>query len=75
VRGTDLEGAEVVVEDEGGVLARALQHETDHLEGMLYLDRLTPARRREALDAVRDRGWRADGILTWDPRETEAAEV
>ncbi len=75
VTGTDLDGAEVAVEDEGGVLARALQHEVDHLEGMLYLDRLTPVRKREALDAVRDRGWRADGILTWDPREMEAAEV
>jgi peptide deformylase len=75
VRGTDLDGTEVVVEDEGGVLARALQHEVDHLEGMLYLDRLTPHRKREALDAVRDRGWRAGGILTWDPQEREAAEV
>jgi len=75
VRGTDLDGAEVVVEDEGGVLARALQHEVDHLEGMLYLDRLTPQRKREALDAVRDRGWRAGGILTWDPQAMEAAEV
>lgn len=75
VTGTDLDGAEVVLEDEGGVLARALQHEVDHLEGTLYLDRLTPARKREALDAVRDRGWRAGGILTWDPSEMEAAEV
>lgn len=75
VVGTDLEGAEVVVEDEGGVLARALQHEVDHLDGVLYLDRLSPARRREALDAVRDRGWRAQGVLTWDPREMDAADV
>ena len=73
--GIDLEGAEVVVEDEGGVLARALQHEVDHLEGSLYLDRLSPARKREALDAVRERGWRTHGILTWDPRELEAADV
>ena len=75
VTGTDLDGAEVVVEDEGGVLARALQHEVDHLEGSLYLDRLVPARRREALDAVRDRGWRARNLLTWDPRELDAADV
>ena len=75
VTGTDLDGAVVTVEDEGGVLARALQHEVDHLEGSLYLDRLTAARRREALDAVRDRGWRARGLLTWDPREIEAADV
>src|SRR5699024_10254116 len=75
VTGIDLEGQEVRVEDEGGVLARALQPEVDHLDGSLYLDRLSPARRREALDAVRDRGWRSRGILTWDPREMDAADV
>lgn len=69
VRGTDLEGRPVEIADEGGVLARCLQHEVDHLDGRLYLDRLTPARRRAALDAVRDRGWRRAGRLTWDPRE------
>ena len=75
VTGIDLEGDEVVLEDEGGVLARALQHEMDHLDGSLYLDRLSPALRREALDAVTQRGWRARGLLTWDPRELEAADV
>ncbi|GAA1334650.1 peptide deformylase [Brachybacterium sp. NBEC-018] len=75
VTGTDLDGQEVVVEDEGGVLARCLQHEVDHLDGSLYLDRLSPARRREALDAVTARAWRARGILTWDPRERLAEEV
>ena len=75
VTGMDLDGQEVVVEDTGGVLARALQHEVDHLEGTLYLDRLTPARRREALDAVTARGWRAEGLRAWDPRQIEAADV
>lgn len=75
VTGTDLEGRPVSLEDEGGVLARALQHEVDHLEGSLYLDRLSPARRREALDAVTARGWRAGGVLSWDPRQVEAADV
>lgn len=74
VVGTDLDGAEVVVEGTE-LMARCLQHEVDHLDGSLYLDRLTPARRREALDAVRERGWRAGGILTWDPRELDAADV
>ena len=45
VTGTDLR-VEVIVEDEGGALSRALQHEVDHLDGSLFLDRLTPARRR-----------------------------
>lgn len=75
VRGTDLEGADVLVEDEGGVLARALQHEVDHLDGILYVERLSPALRREALDAVTSRGWRARGLLSWDPGATTQEEV
>lgn len=75
VTGIDLDGNEVVVEDEGGVLARCLQHEVDHLDGSLYVDRLSPAHRREALDAVTARGWRARGILSWDPTRLTASEV
>lgn len=75
VTGIDLEGNEVVVEDEGGILARCLQHECDHLDGSLYLDRLGPRERREALDAVSERGWRARGILSWDPTRLSADEV
>lgn len=69
VRGIDLEGRPVEVADDGGVLARCLQHEVDHLDGRLYLDRLSPAHRRAALDAVRTRGWRETGRISWDPRE------
>ena len=55
-RGVDLEGN--VVEVSGtGVLAQALQHETDHLEGRLYIHRLTPERRREAMRRIRTSGW------------------
>jgi peptide deformylase len=75
VTGTDLEGAPVVLEDHGGVLARCLQHEVDHLDGKLYLDRLDPEYRRRALDAVTARGWRARGIRSWDPRHTDAEQV
>lgn len=56
VRGTDLDGAEVQVEGTGQ-LAQALQHETDHLNGMLYLDRLSKANRREAMKAIRESDW------------------
>jgi peptide deformylase len=42
-----------------GFLARALQHETDHLEGKLYVDRLTGDTRRRALRAVRAAPWAA----------------
>lgn len=36
-------------------LARILQHEVDHLDGVLYLDRIEPPHRREALRALRER--------------------
>ncbi len=54
VEGTDLDGREVVVEGEG-LMARALQHEMDHLDGMLYIDRLDRANRKRAMKAIRER--------------------
>jgi peptide deformylase len=44
VRGLDREGREVTV-DGSGLLARALQHEIDHLDGVIFLDRLRGIRR------------------------------
>jgi peptide deformylase len=40
-----------------GVLAEALQHEQDHLDGKVYLQRLEPTVRREAMAAVRRAPW------------------
>jgi peptide deformylase len=56
VRGIDLDGKEIEVSGTG-VLAQALQHETDHLNGMLYLDRLDKDTRREAMKQVRESDW------------------
>ncbi|WP_460773391.1 peptide deformylase [Microbacterium sp. GXF7504] len=56
VVGVDVDGNEVVLEG-AGLLAQALQHETDHLDGMLYLDRLDKERRRVALRQVRESDW------------------
>ncbi|GAB2839004.1 peptide deformylase [Microbacterium insulae] len=56
VTGIDLDGAEVVLEGEG-LMAQALQHETDHLDGMLYLKRLTPEERRIAMREIRESDW------------------
>ena len=44
VEATDLEGEPVTVEGEG-LLAICLQHELDHLEGKLFLDRISPLKR------------------------------
>ncbi len=56
VEGIDLDGNPVVVEGEG-LMARALQHETDHLDGKLYIDRLDRANRKKALKAIREANW------------------
>ncbi|WP_431803961.1 peptide deformylase [Microbacterium sp. bgisy203] len=56
VEGIDLDGAEIVLEGDG-LLAQALQHETDHLDGMLYLSRLSPEDRRTAMREVRESDW------------------
>lgn len=50
--GTDLEGNEVVVEGED-IWARLINHEVDHLNGKLYIDRLTKEARREAMRELR----------------------
>jgi len=51
-RGQDQHGEPVVIEG-SGLLARALQHETDHLDGILYIDTLTGDARRQALRELR----------------------
>ncbi len=45
VKGLDLEGRERVYEAQG-LLARMFQHEIDHLNGILFIDRLGPIKRR-----------------------------
>jgi peptide deformylase len=54
--GFTMYGEPVTVEG-SDVLARALQHETDHLDGVLFLDRLDPATRKQAMKAIRETDW------------------
>ncbi|MBV2364763.1 peptide deformylase [Streptomonospora nanhaiensis] len=56
VTGVDLRNEPVTVSGEG-LMARCLQHEVDHLDGMLYLDRLDRDTRRTAMRAVRQAPW------------------
>ncbi|MGY1436795.1 peptide deformylase [Streptomyces reniochalinae] len=56
-RGFDKDGTPLVIEGTG-YFARCLQHETDHLFGRTYLDRLSKRDRKEALRQMEDR--RAD---------------
>ena len=52
IEARDLDGAEVRLELEG-MSARVVQHELDHLDGTLIIDRTTPDGRREALAVLR----------------------
>jgi len=54
LEGRDENGAEVAYDLEG-MAARIAQHEYDHLDGKLMLDRTTPDARREAMAALRPR--------------------
>jgi peptide deformylase len=51
-----LDGSVLEIRGEG-LLAQALQHEIDHLDGYLYLDRLSTEERKLAFKALRDQPW------------------
>ena len=51
--GFDVKGQAITVEGEK-LLARVLQHEVDHLDGILFIDRLESEHRTRALTALRD---------------------
>jgi peptide deformylase len=55
-RGFNMYGDETQIVGDG-LLARCVQHETDHLDGVLFLDRLDAARRKEAMKAIRAAEW------------------
>ena len=55
-KGFDMHGEPVVIEG-SEMLARAIQHETDHLDGVLFIDRLDKAQRKLALKAIREAEW------------------
>lgn len=56
VHGFTVMGEPVTVVGEG-LLARCLQHEYDHLDGTLYVDRLRGAAKKEAMRAIRNNGY------------------
>ena len=67
VTGLDADGSPITLEGTG-LFARMLQHETGHLDGFLYLDRLVGRHARAAKRAVKSHGWGVPG-LTWMPGE------
>ncbi|GGN34335.1 peptide deformylase [Streptomyces fuscichromogenes] len=46
-----------------GFLARCIQHETDHLDGVLFIDRLTPVQQERWLATLREAAWFDENAL------------
>ena len=55
-KGFDMHGEPVTIEGHD-LLARAIQHETDHLDGIVFIDRLTPELRKQAMKEIRESEW------------------
>jgi peptide deformylase len=56
VSGTTVEGKQVNLEAEG-LLAQVFQHEIDHLDGKVYIDRLDAEARKVSMAALRETSW------------------
>ena len=56
VEGVDLDGAPLELSGHG-LMAQALQHEVDHLDGHLYIEGLEPEIKREAMRSIRQSPW------------------
>jgi peptide deformylase len=54
--GFDVNGEPVTIES-SDLLARAIQHETDHLDGILFIDRLDREARKAAMKTIRESDW------------------
>lgn len=65
VTGVDLDQNPIRIEAEGW-FARIFQHEFDHLNGTLYVDRLAEPWKSEAAEVVAENGWGKPG-LSWLP--------
>ncbi|MGD8194858.1 peptide deformylase [Herbiconiux sp. P18] len=65
LRATDLEGRRYEIEASGW-LARIFQHEYDHLDGLLYVDRIDPVYAKVARKIERKKGWGVPGNA-WVP--------
>ena len=68
--GIDLEGNEVEVEG-SELLGRVFQHEFDHLEGVLLVERLDEDQRKKAMKIIRNEVVKGGGSMMRPPKEQE----
>ncbi len=65
-KGYDVHGRPLQVVGDGR-MARVLQHETDHLDGVLFIDRLDPDASKEAKRAIREADWAQPAAVRVSP--------
>ena len=80
-RGWNMYGEPVLIEG-SDFLARALQHETDHLNGVLFIDRMSPDLRKKAMKEIRESDWflssrenGADPVIKLSPHSTRGLGI
>jgi peptide deformylase len=75
-KGFDMHGEPVTIEG-SDLMARCLQHETDHLDGVLFIDRMDPAQRKLAMKAIREAEWSglAAPVVRFSPHATGGRAV
>lgn len=60
-KGFNMHGEPIIVEGTE-FLARALQHEVDHLDGILFIDRMSSEMRKQAMREIRESEWFQDSL-------------
>ena len=65
IEGVDLEQKPIKIEAEGW-FARIFQHEFDHLEGIIYVDKLSENSKKQAFETMAELGWNKPG-QSWLP--------
>lgn len=68
-KGWNMYGEPITVEG-SELLARAIQHETDHLDGILFIDRLSDENRKAAMKEIREAEWFAGATIKVSPHNT-----
>lgn len=70
-KGFNMHGEPVVLEG-SDLLARCIQHETDHLDGILFIDRLDREQRKQALRMIREAEWSGEPApqVRFSPHDT-----
>jgi len=58
-------------------MARCIQHEVDHLDGILFIDRMSPEQRKLAMKAIREAQWSglAEPLVKVSPHPTRGLAV